>query len=196
MENVSFEMQHCANSICNTSEYSKSDASQTAPTTTQSVVIESLPLDHHNPQQAQRNDFGVTINNRTLINVIMPSNVGNTTTAVTVAKQTSAIAMATLETAVGAKEKCTAAAVSKPPTASSSIEEHWYSLPLRWRTHPSATVDRRPRKSTKKKSLRHSWHVSEPIVSATSILDGTINNADSSSVGDNGVDDANDDDVA
>lgn len=200
MANVSFEM-HCADAKDTDSTATTSDATASS---SQSVVVKTLPLDHQNhfseatsstPSQQlniePKNNFVgcVTINNRTLINVIMPNNSGPlpnganvATTAIAVAKQTSAIAVATLEAVTGTVSSNEQKPNVEPEAAHSkttttSIQEHWYSLPLRWRTHPSATVDRRPRNMTKKKSQRHSWHVSEPIISASSILDCTISNA-------------------
>lgn len=126
-------------------------------TTATNAIVNSSTVDHstavHSPHQQQHRQHECTasINDRSLTNampiIISETVPTHTTTALDNGQLPAAEAQQPQTTFNANQHRC----------AAGSIEEKWYSLPLRWRTHPSATVERQ-RKPVKTKTQRHSWH--------------------------------------
>lgn len=145
---------HATDQRCSPSAVGGSDSRSLSNHT--STIVSTTP-----PQQ-QSNAYGVTINNRTLINVQSSS----------AAPDDAASQLNQHRPAAQHNHR------QLSGTPASSIEEKWYSLPLRWRTHPSASVERPRQPPTKQKKHRHSWHVSSAAAAAADVADETAADVD------------------
>lgn len=107
------------------------------------------------------NGYAVMINNRTLIDVQSGNTTGTATETATATDPANGGQLSKPHQHHHQRQQ-SRPQLSSPACCSSSIEHKWYSLPLRWRTHPSAVSVERPRRSpaAKPQSKRHSWHAS------------------------------------